>query len=279
MRNIIVCIKQTPNTTRVRINPATNNLIREGVPGIMNPADRTALELALDLKRQFGASVTAISMGPRQAEQELKLALSLGADRAVLLCDRRFGGADTLATGYALSEAIKRLPHDLILCGVEAIDGCTGQVGASIGENLGIPAFTYVDSLSVDGDAITVNRDTGTRMEQYRTTLPALACVLRKPASMPEPSEVCGTVEIWDADFADEARLGTRGSPTRVVGITMSAQDSNYLFVPFDWDLERRMEYIFTAGLPQKCVKPLRGSAGQLAGQLIGELYQRRAER
>ena len=276
MKNIIVCIKQVPDTAEVKINPETNNLMRDGVPSIMNPADRTALECALSIKAEQNACVTVISMGPPQAKTELESALQMGADRAILLCDRKFGGADTLATSYALAQAIAKLPHDLILCGVEAIDGCTGQVGAMIGETLSIPAFTYVDSISIDDNSAVIVRDTGNLAETYEAELPVVACVLKKTPHLKAISANDTEVEVWDASLADETKIGAKGSPTRVVSIQTASRKSSYLYVHYDWSLEQRMEHIFNAGIEQKGNKPLRGSADELARYLISELYQRR---
>jgi electron transfer flavoprotein beta subunit len=276
MTDIVVCIKQVPDTAEVRINPATNNLIRDGVPSVMNPADRTALECALRIRDQQGGTITAISMGPRQAMAELETALRLGADRAVLLCDRKFSGADTLATGYTLSQAIRRLPHDLILCGVEAVDGCTGQVGPAIGENMGLPAFTYVDDIRIRADGVEITRDTGSCFEVYDARLPLVACVLKKPAERENETETGKAVEIWDAGFVSEERIGTKGSPTRVVSIRVSARSTNYLHVPYDWSLKKRMEHIFNAGIELKKIKLTRGSTEELARTVLDELYRRR---
>ena len=143
--NIIVCIKQVPDTTEVKINPETSTLIREGVPSIVNPFDMYAIEEGLRLKEQFGGKVTVISMGPPQAREALKEAVAMGADEAILLSDRAFAGSDTWATAYTLSQAISKLgAFDVILCGKQAIDGDTGQVGPGIARQLSISQLTYV---------------------------------------------------------------------------------------------------------------------------------------
>lgn len=276
MKNIIVCIKQVPDTTEVRINPDTNNLIRDGVRGIMNPADRSALEIALDLKYEHQSYITVISMGPPQAKEVLEAALCMGADRAILLCDRKYGGADTLATSYALANAISRIEYDLILCGVEAIDGCTGQVGAMLGETLRIPTFTYVSELSIGNTDVEVTRDTGGCIELYEAQLPIVACMLKRPFGREMVKNQVNEIEIWDSGIADENRIGSKGSPTRVVSIKTTARKSSYLFVPYDWDLERRMEHIFNGGIATKGNTILRGSDRELARFLLDELYQKR---
>jgi len=132
--NIIVCIKQVPDTTEIKLNPETGTMIREGVPSIMNPDDKGGLEMALQLKDIYGAHITVITMGPTQADHILREAYAMGTDRAILLTDRKFAGADTLATSNALAGAIKTLPYDLIITGRQAIDGDTAQVGPQIAE-------------------------------------------------------------------------------------------------------------------------------------------------
>ena len=144
---IIVCVKQVPNTTEIKIDPVTNTLKRDGVASIINPDDKTGLEVALQLKDKFGAHVTVISMGPKQAEKALGEALAMGADRAILLTDRAFAGADTLATSKTIAAAINTLEYDLIIAGRQAIDGDTAQVGPEIAEHLGLPQITYVNNV------------------------------------------------------------------------------------------------------------------------------------
>ena len=142
--NIVVCIKQVPDTTEIKIDPVKGTLIRDGVPSIMNPDDKGGLELALRMKDNYGANVTVITMGPPQAELILREALAMGADRAILLTDRKFAGADTLATSYALAGAMKTMDYDLIIAGRQAIDGDTAQVGPEMAEHLDIPQVSYV---------------------------------------------------------------------------------------------------------------------------------------
>ena len=127
--NIVVCIKQVPDTAEIKINPETNTLVREGVPSIINPFDLHALEAAVQLKEQFNARVTVLTMGPPQAESALREAVSLGADETVLLSDRAFAGSDTWATSYTLAKAIQKIGADIVFCGKQAIDGDTAQVG------------------------------------------------------------------------------------------------------------------------------------------------------
>ena len=157
--NIVVCIKQVPDTTEIKIDPVKNTLIRTGVPSIMNPFDKNALETGLSLKDRYGGKVTVISMGPPQAKAVLREALAMGADEAYLVTDRAFGGSDTYATSYILSQAIKKLgAYDVILGGKQAIDGDTGQTAPSIAEHLGATRLTYVLSLKVEGDKVIAER-------------------------------------------------------------------------------------------------------------------------
>jgi electron transfer flavoprotein beta subunit len=225
--NIIVCIKQVPNTAEVKIDPETNTLIREGVPSIINPFDLNAVEEGLLLRERLGGTVTVISMGPPQVETSLKEALSLGADRAVLLCDRAFAGADTLATSYTLAAGIKKTGHfDLILCGKQAIDGDTAQVGPEIAEWLDIPHLTSVRGIDEASPAgITVSRLVEGGYERVSASLPVLLTVVREINEPRLPSYRASlrarsqTITIWTAvDLdVDPERIGSAGSPTRVV--------------------------------------------------------------
>lgn len=157
--NIIVCIKQVPDSTRVKVDPKTGTLIRAGVPSILNPYDHYALEKALAIKAKTGAKVTVLSMGPAQAVAVLRLALALGADEGVLLSSRAFAGSDTWATSYALAMAIRKIgSFDMILCGQMAIDGDTAQTGPGIAFHLGIPQITFCESVDSDGSRAVVKK-------------------------------------------------------------------------------------------------------------------------
>src|SRR5574344_3107275 len=147
---VVVFVKQVPDTTEVKLDPKTGTLIREGVPSIMNPDDKGGLEFALRLKDTYGAEVTVITMGPPQADAILREAFAMGVDRAILLTDRKFAGADTLATSHALAGALKCLDYDMIIAGRQAIDGDTAQVGPEMAEHLGLPQASYVIGLEVE---------------------------------------------------------------------------------------------------------------------------------
>jgi electron transfer flavoprotein alpha/beta subunit len=228
----IVCIKQVPDTTEVKINPETNTLIREGVASIVNPFDTYAIEEALQLKEKHGGKVTVLSMGPAQAIEALKEAVAMGADEAVLLSDRAFAGSDTWATAYTLAQAIRKLGEfDVIFCGKQAIDGDTGQVGPGIARQLGIPQLTYVCRLqSFDAEAgrVQAERLLEEGRELVECSLPALITVV-KDINQPRYPTFVGIrratrmqIPVWGAADLGEARpeyLGLKGSPTQVVRI------------------------------------------------------------
>ena len=277
---IVVCIKQVPDTTEVKIDPVTNNLMREGIPSIMNPLDRAALAMALEIRKKHGGTVSILSMGPPQAREVLDEGLYRGADEATLLCDRRLGGADTLATAFTLAETVKKLGFDLILCGNEAVDGCTGQVGPCMGEQLGVPAFTYVTDFRVKGREITVERDTGKSLDIYCALLPAVVCIGRKDVSgaAVEKRADIPEVRVWNADFLDEQKIGANGSPTKVAAISVKERTKHYLHVDYNLSCEERISYIIRGGLEKKRPELVRGSAGQQAELLLKETMGRREE-
>lgn len=223
--NIIVCAKQTPNTEKVKFDPITHVLQRAGVENIMNPFDRQALEVALTLKDKFGGKVTVLSMGMLQAMDILKDAISVGADDAVLLSDRALGGSDTLATSLSLAAAIKKIgDYDLILCGKQAVDGDTAQVGPEIAEHLGIPQITNALSLNFEDGKFIAEREN----ESMATTLACAAPLLvtvSKSEKEPRFASIKGKMKarkakipVWTAeDIAiDPALVGLNGSPTKV---------------------------------------------------------------
>jgi len=223
---MIVCIKQVPDTTDVKIDSKTGTLIREGVPSIINPDDKHAIEEALRLKEKFGGDVTVISMGPPQADDALREALAMGVDEAILLSDRAFAGADTLATSYTLATAIKKIgDYDIIICGRQAIDGDTAQIGPQMAEYLGVPQVTYVRNVEIKGKKLMVERTLEDGYEKIETSLPALITVI-KDLNKPRYPSVGGIVEayrerevkVWTAKDvdADLSKIGLEGSPTQV---------------------------------------------------------------
>ncbi|MCK9555873.1 electron transfer flavoprotein subunit beta/FixA family protein [bacterium] len=226
--NIVVCIKQVPDTTEVRIDPKTNTLIREGVASIINPFDLYAIEEGVRLKEKFGGKVTVISMGPKQVENALREAISLGADEAVLMSDRAFAGSDTLATSLALSEGIRKTGFDVIICGKQAIDGDTAQVGPGIAAHLDIPQITYVKKIeSVNDGKILAERMVEEGYEVVESTLPVLITVV-KEINEPRLPSLKGKMKakkteikiITSEDLGiDKTRIGLDGSPTWVMKI------------------------------------------------------------
>ncbi|MBP5614888.1 MAG: electron transfer flavoprotein subunit beta/FixA family protein [Bacteroidales bacterium] len=221
---IIVCIKQVPDTTEIKIDPVKGTLIREGVPSIMNPDDKGGLELALRMKEQYGAEVAVITMGPPQADLILREAFAMGADRAILLTDRKFAGADTLATSYALAGAIRTMEYDLIIAGRQAIDGDTAQVGPEMAEHLGLPQVSYVTDARKEGDKLIVRKESEESVQTLEVEGPCVLTVLASafPARYMSVSGIMEAygreVELWSADRidVDEERLGLKGSPTKV---------------------------------------------------------------
>jgi len=218
-----------PDTKDVRLDPETNTLAREGVESIMNPFDRHALEEAVRLKEEHGGEVTALSMGPPQAEDVLKEAISCGADHGVLVSDRAFAGADTWATSYTLGKAIDSLgKFDIILCGKQAIDGDTAQVGPGLACRLKIPFITCVQKVRVvKGDNIQVERMMDDGYDVVQLPLPSLITVV-KDINEPRVPSLKGKMKAKKAEIkklnsddigADESCIGLSGSPTRVVNV------------------------------------------------------------
>lgn len=227
--NIIVCIKQVPDTKDVRLDPKTNTMAREGVAAIMNPFDRHALEEAVRIKEETGGTVTAVSMGPPQAEAVLREALSCGADKGVLISDRAFAGADTWATSYTLARAISVLGDvDLVLCGRQAIDGDTAQVGPGLASQLDLPYVTCVQKIrSITGDEMIVERMMDDGYDVVRLPLPALLTVV-KNINEPRVPSLRGKMKAKNAEIrrftaadigAEEQYIGLAGSPTQVVSV------------------------------------------------------------
>jgi len=227
--NIVVCIKQVPNTTQVRINPETNTLIREGVESVINPFDAYAIEEGVRLREKFGGKVTVVTMGPPQAETALREALSVGCDEAILVSDRRFAGSDTWATSYVLSQTVKKVGNvDIVLCGKQASDGDTAQVGPGVSTFLNIPQVTYVKKIEeIKENKARVERMTEEGFEIIETPLPCLFTVV-KEINEPRLPSLKGKMKAkkaeilkWNAEDlnCDFENLGLDGSPTRVVKI------------------------------------------------------------
>jgi len=227
--HFVVCIKQVPDTADVKIDPKTNTLIREGVESIINPFDMYAIEEALRLKDALGGRVTALSMGPPQAEAALREAISMGVDEGILVSDRAFAGSDTWATSYALAMAMRKVGHfDMIVCGKQASDGDTAQVGPGIATHLDIPQITYVRKIEeIDEKHIVAERMLEEGYEVISSPLPCLLTVV-KEINEPRLQSLKGKmaakkaeIQTWSAEDiqAESNKVGLEGSPTKVVEI------------------------------------------------------------
>lgn len=226
---IIVCIKQVPDAKDVRLDPETNTLAREGVQSIMNPYDQHALEEAVRLKEQLGGEVTVLSMGPPQAEEVLRQAISCGADRGVLISDRAFAGADTWATSYTLAKAVNKIGEfDLILCGKQAIDGDTAQVGPGLAIQLDIPFVTCIQKVrEADDKRLIMERMMDDGYDVVSVNYPVLLTVV-KDLNEPRVPSLKGKMKSKKAEIemltavdvgADASCIGLAGSPTQVVDV------------------------------------------------------------
>ncbi|MBN2482638.1 MAG: electron transfer flavoprotein subunit beta/FixA family protein [Candidatus Omnitrophica bacterium] len=255
---IVVCLKQVPDTTDVKINPETNTLIREGVASIINPFDMYAIEEAILLKERFGAHTVALTMGPPQAETALRETLALGIDEAVHLCDRAFAGSDTWATSLVLAKAIEKIGEvDLVICGKQASDGDTAQVGPGIAAHLNLPQATYVrkvDEFDPEHNKIRLERLLEEGSEILEIQMPALITVVKEindprlPSLRGKMKAKGQTIPVWGyRDIGvEERQIGLQGSPTQVVKI----------FTP-----PPREKGMVFEGEPEECVE-----------QLVGEL-------
>lgn len=227
--NIVVCLKQVPGTTQVNIDPETNTLIRQEIENIINPFDNYAIEEGVRLKERFDGNVTAISMGPPQAETALREAISLGVDEGILLSDPAFAGADTWATSYTLSAAIRKLgQYDLVICGRQTLDGDTGHVGPQLAEMLDVPFIAYVSGIEEVADGgMRVRRMVEDGYEVIESPLPAVLTVVKEINTPRLPSlrglarSKSAVIPVWGAGEIDidKDKVGLSGSFTRVIKI------------------------------------------------------------
>ncbi len=226
---IIVCIKQVPEITEVKIDPETHSLVRDGVPSILNPFDEFAVEEALRIREKHAGEVVVIAMGPSQAREAILKCLAMGADRGILLTDIAFAGSDTWATAYTLSLVIKKMEYDIILCGKQAIDGDTAQVGPELAENLGIPQITFIKKLQIDekNRKVVAFRETEDGYDILECGLPALFTTI-KGLNEPRLPTLSGTLNankkeikiLTASDISTSPELfGLKGSFTEVVDI------------------------------------------------------------
>lgn len=228
--NILVCIKQVPDTAEIKIDPVSHTMIRAGVPSIVNPYDRFALELAARIKDEVpGTTITVLSMGPDQTREALKTCLAVGADSAYLISDRAFAGSDTLATSYALSAAIKSIsqksqPFDLVFCGKQSIDGETAQVGPELAEHLDLPQVTCALDVVLHKDAVRVKRETDKGFEILEVQTPAVITVAktviepRFPTIKSKLAAMRAAIHVMTSGDLpiDRTQIGLAGSPTLV---------------------------------------------------------------
>jgi len=226
---MIVCVKQVPDTTEVKIDPRTHTLIRDGVPSILNPYDHFAVEECVRIKEKIGeGSVTVITMGPPQARSALMRCLAIGADDAVLISDKTFAGSDTFATAYTLSQAIRKLgPFDMVFCGQQAIDGDTAQVGPELAQQLSIPQITYVEKVEIDDKhKLTIHKQTEDGYHILEAKVPILLALLPPSSFQPEHPPMSSILKakkkpynVWDAKTlgCDESKFGLEGSFTQVI--------------------------------------------------------------
>lgn len=227
MLNILVCVKQVPDVNLVKIDPVTGSLIRQGVPSILNPLDANALEAAVRTKERYGGTVTCITMGPDMAEEALRECLAAGADRAVILSDRAFANADTLATSYVIVSAAKQLgSFDLIFCGKESLDGATGQMGSQLAERFDASQLSCVSEIvDVSNNTLTARREMEKGIETAEAKLPCLVTV-EKSDFLPRIPNLSSWLASRSAEIVrfnsktlpglDEKQIGDPGSPTKV---------------------------------------------------------------
>ncbi|MCX8044465.1 MAG: electron transfer flavoprotein subunit beta/FixA family protein [Desulfobacterota bacterium] len=229
---IIVTVKQVPDTNQVKIDPVTNSLVREGVPSIINPEDRNAIEVALWFKEHVGAETTALCMGPPQAVSALEEALAMGIDKAVLLSDRAFAGSDTLVTAFTLSRAVMKIgTYDLILCGRQAIDGDTAQVGPQLAGFLGLPQITYAEEIQYDGMTLTIRRGLEDSNEWIRVKLPALVTV-SAGINRPRHPSLYNIVAACDPERITRLTATDLKVPAAMLGLTASPTKVKKIFEP-----------------------------------------------
>ena len=268
--HIVVCIKQVPDSAQIRVHPVTNTIMRQGVPTIINPYDLFALEEALRLRDKFGGEVTVLTMGPPMAEDSLRKALGIGANRGVLLTDRFFAGSDTLATSYALAQAVRKIGEtwgtpEIVFTGKQTTDGDTAQVGPGIARRLGLNQLTYVaaiNALDLAGGSIAVSRRAEGGVQELSTKLPALITMLEgtneiRRGTVPDVLRAArAKIEVWNAAAAGITELtlcGLRGSPTvvkRVFAPTPRAAKAEQVEAkdrPYEAIAEDVMERIFAA--------------------------------
>lgn len=232
MLKILVCVKQVPDVEQLKMDPETGTLVRAGVPTILNPLDENALAAAISVKEQYGGEITAITMGPPMAEEVLRGCIAVGADRAVLVSDRAFGNADTLATSYSIVSAANCVDKfDLIFCGKETVDGATGQMGSQLAERFDaaqITSASLIKEIDEEAGSLVVERELESGIETLKVSMPCLFTMEKThyPARIPnlkgkmraKKAEII-TLSANDIPDLDRGRIGDPGSPTKVPGM------------------------------------------------------------
>jgi electron transfer flavoprotein alpha/beta subunit len=283
-KKIVVCVKQVPDVIEVRLDPETHTLIREGVPSVLNPFDEFAVEEAVRLKEKMGGTVTAVTMGPPQAEEALKTCLAMGADEAYLLCDQKLAGSDTWATSMALSAMVNRIGFDIIVCGVETTDSSTAQVGPEMAEKLGVPQITFASKIELDekGRKGTFTRETDTGYQIMEARLPLVVTVVkginvpRKPDNALAEGKIIGRLTVDDI-AVNPGHVGLDGSPTRVFEINAAkARARAQLVIDSSLPAHERIKMLMMGGIQKKegsrQIQEDAGGMARKAGDFIIEL-------
>jgi len=254
--NLVVLIKQVPETNEVKMDEKTGTMVRDGVRSVINPLDLYAIEKAVLLKEKHGGKVTVVSMGPPRAIDAVKEAIAMGADEGILVSDKQFSGADTWATAYVLAEALRKLSGiDLVLCGERATDGDTGQVGPCLAAMLNFPVLTYLSQLDLEGRKIKAKRLVESGYECYECSLPAVVTVVKELCD-PRLPTLSGKMKAKTAKILNESnetlqldseKIGLKGSPTRVVKIFRPTivRQGEKIIVKKDEDIEKAVNSIF----------------------------------
>jgi electron transfer flavoprotein beta subunit len=275
MKNIIVCVKQVPNTSNVRLDPKHHTLIREGIDNILNPHDETAIGAALNCKNRYGVKVGAATMGPPQAKEVLIECLKMGVDEAFLLTDERLAGSDTLATSMALSSLIRKVGYENVFCGQESIDSSTGHIGPSIAEFLDLPQVTHADEIvKIYDDIMQIRVDRGTVYEIMEVKLPVSITFNKSIKKIGYKIKEVDEKKITKYNLDDlslkKSKVGIHGSPTWVVDVDIDESVLNFLRIDSNLSAEERMRLIFTGGIVEKEDRIiLKGSSKKVVDTLL----------
>jgi electron transfer flavoprotein beta subunit len=257
MDNILVCVKQVPNTTNIKLDPIDHTLIREGISNILNPLDEYAIEAALDCKKKYGIRVAIVSMGPKQAKEILHYCMARGADEAFLLTDKKLAGSDTLATARALSALIRKTNYRNVFCGQESIDSSTGHIGSSIAELLDLPQVNYISDIIKFFDnklRLKTQFEYGFRIIEVK--LPAVLSFIRSEKKISKSSLDSGkkSIKIFSLNNIglSENVIGIKGSPTWVININKNEYALNYFKVNSSLSARERIKAIISGGIKEK---------------------------